>query len=93
MSEINLPPLESEVWFKDGKPTRHAYQFFDGLNSAIISQGIFPFARYADLADVNNKLPNPIDGFTVMFTGQGLGTYKVSISQWVLSSDDTTLIV
>ena len=94
LSREKSAPLPNIEWFKDGIPTREAYDFFSQVsdNNAIIQQGAFVYARYADLTAVNEEYPSPNDGLTLMVTGQGLATYKESITTWVLSADDTTSI-
>lgn len=49
--------------------------------------------RYSNLASLTAYYPNPKANMLVMITGQGQAVYKESIDKWVLSSDDTTLIV
>ena len=95
MADISTIPTASEVWFPDGKPSTQALAFFSSIaeSHAIIQQGQFKYERFADLADVQQTIINPLDGLTVMFSGQGLGTYDESTTAWLLSADDTTPIV
>ena len=87
-------PFEREKWFENGKPLRKSWQWFSsiGRNNAILDQGATVYRRFADLAAINLVYTNPQDGLTVMVDGQGLATYKKSISTWVLSADDTTVV-
>lgn len=89
------PPFAGEPWVdKNGKPTNQFYQFINqqALKAAKINEGIFEYERFADLAAVNLVIQNPDDGDTVMFTGQGLGTYNGTAAEWRLSSNDTTAV-
>jgi len=96
MSESYRPPYPSEAWVnQEGLPVQQLYEFAENLSTlhAILSEGIFPFSEYADLSAVTTSLPNPINGMTVIFTGQGLGRWKQSITTWVLCSDDITAVI
>lgn len=94
LTDIASAPEQSEVWFKNGKPTEQAFKFFSELSGlhAILIQGVFNFDRFEDLADVESKIKNPSDGDTVIFNSQGLGTYNKVSGAWLLSADDTTPI-
>ena len=87
-------PFENEVWLVDGKPTQHFYDFMNQLsiNNKNFNEGIFVYSRFADLSAVQAIIQVPTDGFTVIFEGQGLGTYNESANQWRLSADDTTAV-
>lgn len=94
LSETYRPPLFEEIWIKEGKPVTQLYEFIDALSSLyeIYGEGILGPKRYADLAGVQAEIVNPKDGYTVMFEGQGLGTYNEGASEWRLSADDTTAV-
>ena len=95
MTDLAQAPTANEVWFPNGIPSPQAQAFFSSVSDlhAIMQQGQFKYERFADLSDVEQTIINPVDGLTVMFSGQGLGTYDESTTAWLLSADDTTLIV
>lgn len=94
MSETFRPPFAAEDWIVNGKPVTQLYEFMNALADLyeLYGEGILGPKRYADLAAVQAAIINPEDGFTVMFEGQGLGTYNESAGQWRLSADDTTAV-
>ena len=47
--------------------------------------------EYADLNDLDAAFPNPTLRMMVLVTAQGLATYNGT--DWVLCSDDTTLVI
>ena len=95
LADLFKLPFLSEMWIKkDGTPVTQLFEFLNQIanNNVKVNEGTFNFARYANLAGVQSVIINPEDGDTVMFTGQGLGTFNSSAGEWRLSSDDTTAV-
>jgi hypothetical protein len=88
------PPFETETWIREGLPSRQLYDFMANVavNNNLTNEGIGQLKRFDDLAGIEAVIKNPRDGFTVMVNSQGLATYKASISTWVKSADDSTVI-
>lgn len=61
----------------------------DGINGT--RPIIIEPAEYANLAELNDTFPNPTNRMMVLVTGQGLATYNGT--NWVLCSNDTTLVI
>lgn len=92
MPDTTLLPNADEVVIDSNNRATEQFRSFllavaESLDS-ILDATVVNFTRYASIADANSANPNRKDGDTVMFTGQGLGTWNGS--KWVKSSDDTT---
>lgn len=94
LTDVSKPPFSDEIMVVDGKLTSHFYEFINQLSqhNEKTNEGIFNYSRFANEAAVKLVIQNPDDGDTVMFTGQGLGTYNTVEAKWLLSADDTTEI-
>lgn len=93
MTEVYKAPFADEnIVDKKGLATEQFQRLIEALTIVANYDGVFPFKRFADLAAVDLEFPKPTDGLTVIFTGQGLGTFNDSAGLWKLSADDTTNI-
>lgn len=74
--------------------TKPARLFMSNLQGIIDSSAsfIYRYRRFDDLNDIVNTIKMPRADMRVQVTGQGTACYKSSVGQWVLASDDTTLI-
>ena len=96
MSETYRPPNADERIVETNgtstEQTRRLLSRITGMLNGSIPNNLVYYTYYADLADLNTKLPNPQTGQEVMVTGQGKAIYNES-NTWVLSSDDSTPII
>ena len=81
----------NEVWFVNGKPSAQSARWFSALDRFYgkVVQGVFPSVVYVNLADINDRYPNPDKGDTLM-TEKGSAVFNGTI--WVKSSDYSTPI-
>lgn len=86
-----------EQWFFDGVPESQTFQFFNAVNDllSILNAGAVPNAIFEDLDDINNKLRQPEEGWTVWVENQ-VNPIEQAIyynGVWVRALDGTTPIV
>ena len=73
----------------------HASRLFLQVLQDIIDGSIelpYRFLDFDNLAAIDAFFPNPSNNMIVIVNGQGLARFKESVGDWVLASDDTTLI-
>lgn len=90
--KYQLPDAGDPVVDQSGSLREQARLYLLQLGKLISGQVFVKLPRYANLADLQNKIPNPeIDVEYGIVTGQGKTIWNGAA--WVLSSDDTTVIV
>ncbi len=84
-------PDADEIVTNDGVLTEQTRLYLLQLQELIEGNTFLTLARYADLADLDDKIINPTEDLLAgIVDGQGLAIYKSG--NWVLAADDTTLI-
>ena len=90
MPEFKPPQRFEPLVEKDRTQTEQSFEFFEYLARYINGEEPVKFPAFSDLADLDDRLPNPEVNDTVRVVGQGLAIYTGS--NWVLAADDTTPI-
>ena len=90
-------PEPSEQWFPDGRPTEQTFNALrESVNiSGIISLGAIPNVLFEDLANIDEIIPNPVEGWTIWVKNQTLPIEQAIFfgGQWVSTIDGATPIV
>ena len=90
-------PVNGETWYENGKPTRHVFQWFSAINALydILILGVVPNVIYEDLADINNRVRQPQEGYTLWVKNQTLPVEQAIYysDQWVSTIDGSTPII
>ncbi len=90
-------PVPGETWYQNGMPTKHVFQWFNDINNLydILNLGIVPNVIYEDLNDINNRVRQPEEGYTLWVKDQTLPIEQAIYygGQWVSTIDGLTPIV
>jgi len=90
-NNYTAPLLDEPVVDEKGKQNDPLFLFLDFVSKYV--NGDIPITppSYTNLADINARLPLPNENNMVRVIGQGLAVFDGT--NWVLASDDTTLII
>ena len=87
---VRNPKIDEKIVKEDLTSDEALYRFLDQVNRLLQGELYYRIPFYTDLADLDSRLPKPLDSSMVRVIGQGLAVYNGT--NWVKASDDTTLI-